>query len=406
MHGPHLVRTARVDSTTLHITGDLLNDTTIDIFAPSAITTITWNGNEINVTATPHGSLTTTLPGPPTVQLPPLGPWRSYDSLPEVFLNYSDDGPAWIAANHNTTANSDADATTPYLYADDYGFHAGSFIYRGRFNDSTATGAFIRVYGGEAFGFSAYLNGAFLDAFPGNSDSSGALNLTFPAGSPIQNGSNVLTVVQDTTGHDQGSGGATNIRGILNATLLGSDSGFSSWKLAGTAGRTQSQILDPVRGAYNEGGWAAERLGWHLSGFDDTDWLEAAPSDGFANATVRFYRTTVPLDIEDGVDVSVYFEIASAVPNATVRALLYVNGYQYGRFAPHVSSATRFPVHPGILNFGGDNVIGVLVWAQSGEGAAVDVSWDVTEVKTTSLDAKFDAGYLQPRWDESRLEYA
>jgi hypothetical protein len=130
-------------------------------------------------------------------------------------------------------------------------------------------------------------------------------------------------------GHDQTTG-ALNPRGILNATLLGeAASTFASWKVAGKAGG-QSNI-DPIRGAYNEGGLTAERLGWHLPGFDDGDWQAGSPSEGFAEAGAKFYRSVFPLDVPRGYDVSLAFELAPGVERSALRAQLYVNGYMFGK---------------------------------------------------------------------------
>ncbi|KAH8645474.1 glycoside hydrolase superfamily [Xylariales sp. PMI_506] len=401
--GPSLVRSARIEKDVVYITGDTVNATSIEVFAPSAVKAIVWNGKHLKTARASSGGLQGSLEGPTSVTLPALGPWKAQDSLPEVQVSYIDTGLAWLAANHTSTHNSKSEASVPYLFADDYGFHSGSFIYRGIFN-GTATGAYISIYGGEAFGFSVYLNGDLLGAYMGSVNPNGALTLDFPT-SLLQNGSNLLAVVMDNSGHDEGASGAVSIRGILNATLIGGSSDFESWRIAGTAGGSTGSVLDPVRGVYNEGGWAAERLGWHLPGFDDSAWPELDPSAGFSNATATFYRTSASLDFPEGHDVSVQFTVSSLSGNAT-RALLYVNGYQYGRFSPWVNTATRFPVPPGILNYGGDNIIGLLVWAQSTEGAQVDVDWSITEVRESSLDVKFDAQYLQPSWNETRLLYA
>ncbi|KAI8269650.1 putative beta-galactosidase B [Colletotrichum sp. SAR11_239] len=381
VHGPSLVRGAQIASDVIAITGDTVEDAHLEVFAPSNVKKVTWNGKPVDTKPTRHGSLIGKIQGPPKIELPSLGPWKVQDSLPEVLVDYSDNGVAWVNADHQTTKNSKNDATVPYLYADDYGFHTGSFIYRGRFT-GVADGVSLTLYGGQAFGFSVYLNGRFLEAFPGSPGTkvaSGKLLLDFPVDTLSQNTTNVLTVIQDNSGHDQGAGGALSIRGILNATLIGSE-GFDSWKLTGTAGRSENKILDPVRGAYNEGGWTAERLGWHLPGFDDSNWPTASPSEGFDNATIRFYRTTVPLSIPAGVDLSVQFELSTPEGNSTTRALLFVNGYQYGRFSPYVNSATRFPVHPGILNFNGDNAI-----ARAGPGSYIAIMQDPSIEPTSSV---------------------
>ena len=88
----------------------------------------------------------------------------------------------------------------------------------------------------------------------------------------------------------------------------------------------------------------AERLGWHLPGFDDSKWTVGSPSDGVQGAGVAFYRTQVDLSkVIDkqgellfsgrspglssctGYDVALEF-IIDAAQGTNVRAQLYVNG--------------------------------------------------------------------------------
>jgi len=217
----------------------------------------------------------------------------------------------------------------------------------------------------------------------------------------VNAGRNVLLVIQDNNGHDQTTG-TLNPRGIVNATLLGA-SNFTSWKVAGTAGG-DSHPLDPIRGPLAEGGLTAERLGWHLTGFDDSAWDTGSPATGSSGPGVQFYRTIVPLNVPAGLDVSLSF-VLSAPASQKVRAQLFVNGYQYARFNPWIGHQTEFPVPPGVLDYAGDNTIGLAVWAQSEEIAQVGVEWKVEYVATTSYDLRFDGSYLRPGWTEERLMY-
>ncbi len=213
-------------------------------------------------------------------------------------------------------------------------------------------------------------------------------------------------MIQDNSGHDETTG-ALNPRGITNATLLApskSNLAFTSWKVAGTAGGDVSPI-DPVRGALAEGGLTAERLGWHLPGFDDAAWATASPSTGVAGAGVNFYRTILPLSIPSGLDVSLSFTLSSP-GSLKFRSLLFVNGYQYGRFNPWIGHQIEFPVPPGILDYAGNNTIGPAVWAQSEEGAQVGVELAVNYVVESSYDFLQETGYLRPGWDAGRLMYA
>jgi beta-galactosidase len=337
--GPYLVRSAEEKGKTLALTGDWSSETDLEVYAPKRYSKLTFNGQEIKVKKTKYGSLRGTLAASKvTVEsitsiLPTLE-WKVSDALPERSLDYDDSGAAWVAADKNSTLNPRQPATFPVLYADEYGFHAQNILWRGHFtvNNSTGasapTGVFLDVIGGTSHGWSAYLNGAFLGSTFGNV-SLAQSNRTLAFGNAAKQGENVLFVIQDNMGHDQTTG-ALNPRGILNATLLGGngDNVFAAWKVAGKAGG-QSNI-DPVRGAYNEGGLTAERLGWHLPGFDDSEWTAGSPGEGFAEAGAKFYRSVFELAIPRGFDVSLAFELAPGVERSALRAQLYVNGYMFG----------------------------------------------------------------------------
>ncbi|KAF2197877.1 hypothetical protein GQ43DRAFT_443847 [Delitschia confertaspora ATCC 74209] len=403
--GPYLVRgISSPDRYTLALTGDSKVATSIEVWASRGVKRLTWNGKTLIAVRTTYGSLIARVPGPSKkISLPRLSNWKVADSLPEANPSYNDNSSAWVDANHNSTENAMKPDTLPVLYVDDYGFHASSHLFRGYFA-GPASGVHLSVAGGTAFGWSAWLNGAHIGSFFGNNTfgtEQGNLTLSFTNATVYTNTSNVLLVVQDNTGHglrDQ----ATNPRGILKAALLSNTTTFSKWKIAGTAGGEKN--IDAVRGPLNEGGLTAERLGWHLPGFDASKWSSGSPSLGFSGAGIQFYRTVVPLTIPNGLDAAIAFSL-SAPSSKLLRAQLFVNGYQYGRFNPNVGNQVEFPVPPGILNYNGDNTIGLVVWAQSEEGAKVEVDWKVLWTTESSWTVgKTDD--LRPGWTKERLEYA
>ncbi|KAF2457709.1 glycoside hydrolase superfamily [Lineolata rhizophorae] len=404
VHGPYLVRGASINGDIVYIKGDTSEACSIEVYAPGNVDTISWNNETVNTTKSDHGSLIAELGGPDMseVVLPALDSWKVHDSLPERLETYNDSGAAWKGADHVETPNPTKPATLPVLYVDEYGFHNGAHLWRGYFN-GTANGAYLRVQGGLAFGFSVWLNGQFLDSYLGSADSSsGNLTLSFANATLNDAEPNVLLVLQDNTGHDLRAG-ALDPRGILEARLIGGD--FTHWKVAGSAGGT-AVLLDPMRGVYAEGGLTAERLGWHLPGFDDSAWDAGSPSEGLTGAGVNFYRTVVPLDIPQGLDVSLAFELSSLGPSDQVRVQLFVNGYQYGRFNPHIGHQIEFPVPPGVLNYGGDNTIGLAVWAQTEEAASVGIELKKKYVLESSFSSRFESEYLRPGWTPERLQYA
>jgi hypothetical protein len=324
------------------------------------------------------------------------------------------------AANHTNTSNPTVPASNnPVLYVDDYGVHAGSHIYRATFQATQVppTGIFLDITGGLAFGYSVWVNSQFVGSWLGLSyvDKQG-IKLSFENIKLRSDKDNVLVVLMDNSGHDQRSE-ALNPRGITNATLLGSGTySFSEWKIAGTATK-DSGLLDPVRGFLNEGGLYAERIGMHLPGYPDRDWQVSATGNSVLSvqgAGVRVFRTQVPLHIPSGIDVSISFRL-TAPSDATfksatgktnkLRAFLFVNGYQYGRFNPYIGNQIDFPVPPGILNYDGQNTIAVTIWSQAAEGAEMKIEWNVDYVHQTSYNMGFDGSYLRPGWDRTRLEY-
>lgn len=411
VQGPYLVRSVSMEKETIDLTGDWSNTTTLEVFAPSAISNVKFNGKDIRVDKTTWGSLVGTLDAPDDdtasilASLPKLESWKVADGLPERLLEYDDSG--WLTANHSSTPNITPPETYPVLYADEYGYHTGNILWRGRFTSPSAsassqpTGVFLSVIGGTSHGWSAYLNGAFIGSWLGTTAiTQSNITLSFSNATLSPSGQdNVLFVIQDHMGHDESlfSAGATNPRGIYNVTLQGTgqNTTFSSWKVAGNAGGEAN--IDPIRGVFAEGGLHAERLGWHLPDFNDSDWSVSQPSTGFSTADAKFYRTVVPLSIPSGLDVSLGFKLSSPV-GSTVRAQLYVNGYMFGKYVPYIGNQVVFPVFPGILNYRGNNTIGLSVWAQEEVGGSVGVEWTVLGVVASSFDLGFDAEYLRPGW--------
>ncbi|KAH8902071.1 family 35 glycosyl hydrolase [Coniochaeta sp. PMI_546] len=435
VQGPYLVRTAMMNkkTKTLELTGDLeSNETVLYVFAPKSACSISWNGKKLAITATNGGMRKASLVGSGTYKLPALRPWRSHDSLPEISLSYNASSNGWVDANKTTTPNIvKPDSFNPVLYVDDYGIHVGNHIYRATFPSTTSppTGVALNVTGGNAFGYSAWLNAQYIGSYLGLSYTGiGAINLSFANATLRTDGQdNILVVVMDNSGHDLREA-AVNPRGVTNATILGPSDrsaggpgySFTSWKIAGTAGGERN--IDPVRGPLNEGGLYAERIGAHLPGFSDDDWQEESGGSSLAvpGAGIKVFRTVVPLHVPDGLDVSISFRLTApgsstnsstftpTVPGYSnrVRVLLFVNGYQYGRFNPYIGNQIDFPVPPGILDYDGDNTIAVTVWSQSAEGSEVKVEWNLDYVHSSSFDMKFNGSYLRPGWTGDRLSYA
>ncbi|KAI0170069.1 putative beta-galactosidase B [Pestalotiopsis sp. NC0098] len=419
VQGPYLVRSATIEDNSLQLTGDTANATKITIFAPQAVSSVSWNGKELEYESAECGALVAQLTAEAQFDLPELSGWKYTDSLPEVTSNYSATSNAWISATNSNTSNPTVPAlNNPVLYVDDYHIHVGNHIYRATFSTTSEppTGVFLNITGGTAFGYSAWLNGNFIGSWLGLSYiDTEATTFSFSNASLATEGDNVLVIVMDNSGHDQRTA-ALNPRGIFNATLVGDGAySFDEWKIAGTAGR--ENVLDPVRGPINEGGLWAERAGVHLPGFSDDNFTAVdanSTSLSLEGAGIRVFRTVVPLSVPAGLDVSISFRL-TAPSNTTfvsdqgytnqLRSLLFVNGYQYGRFNPYIGNQIDFPVPPGILNYNGDNTIAVTLWSQSAEGAELSIDWNVEYVHESSYDMLFNGDYLRPNWTEERLDW-
>lgn len=99
VQGPYLVRSASISHSTLALTGDIDNSTEpLTIFAPSTISTVTWNGNKIDLASKDGNLFTAQVHGPKAFALPSLGSWKWHDSLPEIQANYTTSATTWISA--------------------------------------------------------------------------------------------------------------------------------------------------------------------------------------------------------------------------------------------------------------------------------------------------------------------
>ena len=384
--GPYLVRSAAVEGSVLRISGDSDVATALEVYAgAAAVEAVEWNGRRLPTTRTSYGAYRATVPGAEgrAVSLPSLPDleWRAADSLPEAHPDFDDAG--WTVCNKTTTRAPVAPTTLPVLFSSDYGFYAGDKLYRGYFDGTTATAVDISAAGGLGFGWTAWLNGRLLG---GDNGAAGAASssavLRFPADAPLRSRGNVITVLVGYHGHDQASTarGVANPRGLLGARLLPAGTrtatGFTTWKIQGNAGGAAAgYALDPVRGPLHEGGLYAERMGWFLPGFAASShpaFNRSSPLDApAAGAGVRFYTATFALALDADLDVPLGVELAAAAGTAA-RVQLWINGWQYGKYAPHLGPQTRFPLPPGVINNRGNNTICLTVWAPTARGARLD----------------------------------
>jgi beta-galactosidase len=147
-------------------------------------------------------------------------------------------------------------------------------------------------------------------------------------------------------------------RGLTGATLVGSAAGLG-WRIQGNAGG--EDIADPVRGPFNSGGQFGERNGYHLPSFPDGSWQQVSLPHPDPTPGTSWYRTTFDLHLPASQDVPLGIRF-TAEPARHYRALVFVNGWQVGRYINDVGPQVSFPVPPGILRTNGRNSLAVAVW--------------------------------------------
>jgi hypothetical protein len=381
VNGGYLIRSAAIDGSALSLQADFNVTTPLEIIGvPQGVSKLVINGEELDYTVSELGDWTTNPTiDLPTVQIPDLTTlsWYQIDSLPEIHSKYDDSH--WPSANHRTSNNPVAPLKTPVsLYGSDYGFHTGTLVFRGRFTAHTSQQQLqLTTQGGSAFASSVWLNDQFVGSFNGFDAATNA-NSSYTLKNLARGKRYTLTVVVDTTGlnenWDIGLDGMKTPRGIIDYTLLsstGTHVPISSWKITGNLGGEDYQ--DAFRGPLNEGGLFFERQGYHLPSpplhaFD----RGGSPYKGIPHAGITFYAAKLPLSLpSDTYDIPLSFVFDNSTSTAPYRALLYVNGFQYGKYVSNIGPQTEFPVPEGIFNYNGDNWIGVALWALDKHGAKV-----------------------------------
>lgn len=371
----YLIRGANATQGLAEITGDVNSTSSLWIIGGVAedLQTLTFNGKELNFSTDENGAVVADLVYvAPSYDLPVLKEllWYSIDSLPEIQAGYNDS--EWTSASYLTSNNTNRALTTPTsLYASDYGFHTGTLIYRGEFaaggNETTVR---FLTQGGSAYGSSFFLNGTFLGSFVGNK-STVAANVTYSLPPLKANEHQIFTIIIDNMGLNEewtvGTGTMKAPRGVLDYDLTGHAKRDITWKLTGNLGG--EDYIDRVRGPLNEGGLWAERQGYHLPDPAVDTWAaDCNPVDGADSAGIRFFATHVDLNLPEGYDIPISIRFPEINSTAAIRAQLYVNGWQYGKYVSNIGPQTEYPVPEGIWNYQGQNWLGISLWTLESTG--------------------------------------
>jgi beta-galactosidase GanA len=363
--GAYLVRSAEINGDTLELEGDTKDATSLEVYAPSTVKNITWNGKKVQVDSTDSGSLTCPLAGLQAVQLPELSNWRFHYESPEAQPNFDDRD--WTAADHTTTNSPVKPLSLPVLYEDDYGFHHGNVWFRGHFEaQGGETGIKLNGDGGANSVYSVWVNGAFLGS------ASGTQTFNFPKDLLNKGVDNVISVVLQNMGHDEDGGtndAHKNPRGFRQAVLQGTETPIE-WKIQGNTGG--EDLVDSERGAFNIGGLYGERNGWNLPGFPDGNWdkvsLPNKWSDSGLGSGIGWYRTSFDLNLPKESDVPIGLRLSDD-PTHKYRAFIYVNGWLMGQYINNLGPQHVFSLPAGILNPNGHNEIAIAVWGLDQDGA-------------------------------------
>lgn len=393
INGGYLLRSAKVDGSCLHLVGDLNATTTFEVVggAPESLSKLTFNGESVEFTQAESGIVTAEVEyTKPSFAIPDLSSigWKYLDSLPEVQADYDDS--AWPHADLTYSNNTARNLTTPTsLYGGDYGFNAGSLVFRGHFTGTgTESTLFLATQGGSAFGYSVWLGCDFVGSFAG-ADVYDNWNATYDLPSTSAGDKYVLTVLIDHMGlNENGRAGSSEMkkpRGILDYSLAGHAKEDVKWKVTGNLGG--EDYKDRARGPLNEGGLYAERQGYHLPGAPASDWEDSAgPSEGISAPGVAFYSTTFDLDMPAGYDIPLSFSFtnstsdtaapayytSSSALSTAYRIQIFVNGYQFGEYVHNIGPQDVFPVPEGIWNYHGSNYVAMSLWALEEGGAKVE----------------------------------
>ncbi|KAI0379117.1 glycoside hydrolase family 35 protein [Hypomontagnella monticulosa] len=372
--GPYLVRSASIDGDAISLSADFNRSTVIEVIgAPRGVNALKVNEEKMDFKIEDGRIVTNISYKAPSLKLPSLSElsWAYVDSLPEIKADYDDS--VWVAGDHQSTNNSYQSLQTPTsLFAGDYGFHTGVLLFRGHFTAKGTEKSFsIKTQGGTAYGHSVWLNDTFLGSWIGSADTS-SYDAIYELPSLTQGKPYVLTVIVDNMGLDEnyiiGIDFGKAPRGILNYRLATSIINTTpiTWRLTGNLGG--EDYADRARGPLNEGGLFAERQGYHLPQPPVKKFTPASPFSPPSKPGVSFYTAPLVLNLpSDKYDIPLSFSFRNVVGGAA-RIQLYVNGWQFGKFVGHIGPQTSFPVPEGILNYNGENWIGLIVWRMEDNG--------------------------------------
>ena len=386
VRGPALLRRADAAHGVLALAGDIAEATPLELWGTERLRTVRWNGEALALKSTAAGSRMTARPlaAPTPFALPQLADWRAAPGSPEAEPGFDDS--AWQTVDNRPYASITARPDgQPNLVMDAYGFHDSDVWYRGRFSGSPQARQVALFYGAGGSGMlQLWIDGQFVGQheLPGGLPrpiTTGVARFDLPAAAQAP-GMHEISVMVRNNGHnwDLDSDDAhKEARGLVSVSIEapgGRSFGVPiAWKIQGKRGG--ENLPDPARGVANNGGQYGERMGWHLPGFDDSDWAPAHLPAAAAQAGTSWYRTRFDLAVPKGQDATIGIAFGDTnVPRSTARyrVLLFVNGWNMGQFIAHVGPQRIFPIPEGILNHHGPNTLALAVTSDGAPGDALE----------------------------------
>ncbi|MFI8187672.1 beta-galactosidase [Streptomyces sp. NPDC085946] len=396
VYGPALLRGAVLRGSTVHLTGDTVAETGLEVWGPPGLTDVTWNGRPVRTRISASGSLLAErpIPGVSVPELPALGGWRRRTENPESAPDFDDSG--WTPADRTA-----APGGRPVLFADAYGCFHGDVWYRGEFTGARGVESVSFEYTTGTQGLlMAWLDGRPLGTHrmpvPDEGTADRAVwtaTTSFPLPAPprgeragaARRGRHVLSVLvrpMQRGADDRGGDLSRPVRGLAAVRFAGA-SPRVAWRLRGAA------EPDPVRGPMNHGGLYGERAGWHLPGHDDRDWQEAELPRADRRQGVTWYRTRFRLDVDPGVDASLGLVLGDD-PERAYRAQVFLNGWNMGQYVNDVGPQHTFVLPNGILRTRGENTLALAVLSDGSSPAGP------ADVRLTVLSAAAGGVPVEP----------
>ncbi|KAM0436366.1 hypothetical protein ACHAQK_007940 [Fusarium lateritium] len=375
----YLVRNVSISENRLYIAADFNRTTPIEIIGiPDGVSQLYLNGVRQDYTLNALGDWETHFSyHKPNVSLPDLSTldWFVLNSLPETEPYFNDS--LWTVANLSASFYPEEQRLPVSLYADDYGYHVGAILYRGTFTATRdqKSSLLLTARGGRAFALSLWANGTFVGSYRGSGNKKAIYEeqFTIPEGVLTKGQNATLTIILDHMGLEHNIPGSSTgkiARGIIDFDLEGVEVVDITWKMTGNAGG--ENYHDKWRGPVNVGGTFVERHGYTAPNppLDHAGFISGSPFNSSHEAGVKYHVAKLWLDLpSDRWDIPLQFTFQNQTASkGNYRCLLFVNGWQFGKYVSNIGPQSTFPVPEGILNYHGENWIGLLVWALDAKG--------------------------------------